>query len=309
MGDKECHVNLPDRLVMNNIFELVRKLNFMYKEQGKNKPNVYLILRSLKEIDILGILILYKFMDFSLRERCFKSPNFHNEVKSEFNKQVKQYGFDNLISECYRDRMEMKKNFDNLKVEIKDNFLIAPIAIKSEEEINKSALKQIESYYKDENICTIIFSIFSELHSNFNAHSNDTSRSIIVAYGNKDYVEISCADSGDGIINTMRRSHNVKDDCRLLKKAMSKGISSKPLTNHMGYGLWILDEIVKLSKGQLLVYSQTACYINRSGKESLFEVPNWKGTMVYVKLKLSNLPAYEEIYKPILKSEININFV
>ena len=45
MSREEYVVYLPDRLVFNNISELVRKLNFMYKEQGKNKPNVYLILR------------------------------------------------------------------------------------------------------------------------------------------------------------------------------------------------------------------------------------------------------------------------
>lgn len=310
MSREEYIVYLPDRLVFNNISELVRKLNFMYGEREKNRPNVYLVLRSLKDIDILGILILYKFMDFSIRENCFKSPNFHNEVKSVFNRQVKKYGFDNLISECYKDRTEMKRNFDNLKVEIKGDFLIAPIAIKSEENINKNALKQIEAYYTDENTCSIVFSFFSELHSNFNAHSNDTSRSVIVAYGNKDYVEISCADSGDGIITSMRNLYDIKDDCKLLRKAMSEGVTSKPSTNHMGYGLWLLNEIVKLSKGQLMVYSQTACYINRFGKESLLSVPNWKGTMVYVKLNLKDLPTLKDVYNSSnLKNKINVNFV
>ena len=72
----------------------------------------------------------------------------------------------------------------------------------------------------------------------------------------------------------------------------------------------LLNEIVKLSKGQLMVYSQTACYINRFGKESLLSVPNWKGTMVYVKLNLKNLPTFKDVYNSSnLKNKLNANFV
>ena len=44
MSREEYIVYLPDRLVFNNISELVRKLNFMYGEREKNRPNVYLVL-------------------------------------------------------------------------------------------------------------------------------------------------------------------------------------------------------------------------------------------------------------------------
>lgn len=38
------------------------------------------------------------------------------------------------------------------------------------------------------------------------------------------------------------------------------------MTNHMGYGLWILDEIVTATQGKLHIYSEGAYIFNNHGK-------------------------------------------
>lgn len=102
---------------------------------------------------------------------------------------------------------------------------------------------------------------------NFWEHAVNDTKSIIVASGNKVKVEIACADTGNGVISTLSPTlvHQISKE-EVLVKSLEKGITSKKMTNHMGYGLWILNEIVTATKGRLHLYSEGAYVFNDFGK-------------------------------------------
>lgn len=74
-----------------------------------------------------------------------------------------------------------------------------------------------------------------------------------------------------------------------------KGISSKPGSDHMGYGLWMIDETIKRNSGYLITYSQDSYYERIGNKVSCSSVPLWKGTIVYLRLNTSNPVTVKDI--------------
>lgn len=174
-----------------------------------------------------------------------------------------------------------KANYKKLDFKIKGEFFIAPVALLRKDKFSKEKIKddflpKIEEYYKNipeernidkTKVSSMILQCFSEILLNFWEHAVEDTKSIIVANGNSDYAEIICADTGNGIISTLKPVLNKlysKDD--ILAKAMEKFVTSKKDTDHMGCGLWILNQITNLSKGRLYIFSEGAYYLNNFGK-------------------------------------------
>ena len=295
---KETIVYFPNRLTRNYISELIRKTNFIYMLEGQQKPDVYFVIRQIDDMDLLGVVIIYKILEYSYKKGCFHSPTLTKNDTLINN--VKKFGFGDLISECFKDT---EKAYKNLKTETIDGFLVAPMALNNDaeeaERLTNSTMLKIEKYFENENIpnaadaCIMISVILSELFGNFYAHANDKTNSIIVVRGNKQYVEITCADSGLGVTETLRTISAYQDKMEkyLLQQALKKGVTSKPQTNHMGHGLWLIDDIVSKNNGMLYIYTQSVNYINYHNKKNFYTVPRWKGTVVDITLNINN-PCY-----------------
>lgn len=295
---KETIVFLPNRLTRNYITELIRKTNFIYLLEGQQKPNVYFVIRQIDDMDLLGVVIVYKILEYSYKKGCFYSPTLTKNDTLISN--VKRFGFGDLISECFKDT---EKAYKNLKTETIDGFLVAPMALNNNaqetEKLTNLTMRKIEQYFENEKIpnasdaCIMVSVILSELFGNFYAHANDKTNSIIVVRGNNKCVEITCADSGLGITETLRTidTYRNKNEEYLLRQALKKGVTSKPRTNHMGHGLWLIDDIVSKNNGLLYIYTQSVNYINAHNKKKISSVPRWKGTIVDITLNINN-PCY-----------------
>ena len=134
----------------------------------------------------------------------------------------------------------------------------------------------------------MIFQLFIELFSNFCAHAQDETKSIMVAHGDHDSIEIACADTGIGIINSLKDIVRRGTDYDLLKQAISKGVTSKPESHHMGYGLWYIDEVVKVTNGSLYIITGNT-YYKRLGNKVWFSTSSkWQGTAIYLNIPLAN---------------------
>jgi len=81
----------------------------------------------------------------------------------------------------------------------------------------------------------------------------------------------------------------------ILKKSVEKGNTSKDRTNHMGYGLWVLDEITSRTNGRMHIYSQGAFYFNEGGKKKAGKCGYWQGTIIYLALSLHHPKTWEDI--------------
>ncbi len=106
--------------------------------------------------------------------------------------------------------------------------------------------------------------------------------------GTQQKVEIVSVDTSQGIIATMKERFPSKSDKDLLKMAFERRVSSKIDGNHCGTGLWLVNEIVTKLKGKLIMHTGGYIYRNIQGKITIFASSNWKGSILYVKIPISN---------------------
>lgn len=123
-----------------------------------------------------------------------------------------------------------------------------------------------------------------------------------MAEGNKSKVEIISVDTSDGIISTMKKKYKKSDD-KLLLLAFERKITSKIENGHCGTGLWLINEIVKRLKGKLIIHSEGYIYRNIQGKVSIFASSYWKGTIVYVKIPITEVSGINNFFTEILSQE------
>lgn len=285
--------NFPKILKPNNIPSLLISLEKAFSMENKSIPNVKIKLGTVKKTSLLGILLNYKFIEYTYKQNCFKKPELF--VNDYIEEEWEHYGFTKLMHSFISNKDETEKNYKNLKVKVDDRFILAPQALLRSKDYSDKFLKaeflpKIENYYKDsDKVVSMIFLCLSEILLNFWEHAVDDSNSILVVEGNKNHIEIACADTGNGIITTLNSviENSFINRAKTLKKAVEKNVTSKKMTNHMGYGLWILNQIATKTKGRFHIYSEGAYFTNNFGKEIADKCGYWKGTIIYLSLPLS----------------------
>lgn len=296
----------PKNFDQGRIEEFLNTAEPIFKMKNKLIPDVVFNLGKVNRCSVTALLIIYKFIDYTYHNYCFKKPNI--SVSKYLEQSWDTYQFTDLIKAYIDNKDKTEREYKKLKVEVHEDFLIAPQALLrnttyTSEKLNSEFLPQIQKYYVGQDkAVNMIFTCLSELLLNFWEHAKKDSRSIIIASGDKNKIEISCADTGDGIVSTLGTSlskKNLKPE-QILELALNKGETSKELTNHMGYGLWIVEEIVKLTKSRLHIYSQGAFVKNDYGKRISGRCGYWQGTIVTLILYLkdpktiSDIPNYED---------------
>jgi len=194
---------LPKHFNVSSIKSVLDDFEFVFKLNGKQAPIFHFELLKVEKPSMFGVLLLYKMLEYTVINNCFSKASItytHNVIFFQF---IVKYGFHDLLSAFISDKdNKIEKAFNNLKVFKGDKFIIAPKALlredkASREEINKTYLPQIQSYYKSNTkAASMIMVVFSEILLNFWEHAKLDSQSIIVANGNNDQIEIACADTG-----------------------------------------------------------------------------------------------------------------
>jgi len=295
---------LPKHFNIGSISKVLKDFEQVFKAKGKQIAGFHIEFNKVEKPSMIGALLLYKIIEYSSRHHCFSKPTISYHINTRFGYALVQLGFHYLIMAFIDDRdNKIDKEFNKLKISIGDKFIIAPKALLREdkvsrEEINKTYLPQIQGYYKNnQKAVSMILLSFSEILLNFWEHATLDSKSVIVANGNNDIIEIACADTGEGIISTLSEKYKDKKVSPefILGESVKKGNTSKSGTNHMGYGLWILDEIVTKTKGRMHIYSQGASYFNEGGKKKIEKAGYWQGTIIYLSLPLHHPKTLEDL--------------
>lgn len=295
---------------------MLKNLEKAFGMENKSISDVKINLRKLKKTSLLGVLINYKFIEYTYKNYCFKKAELlvNDYVMTEW----ERYGFTELFNLYISNKDITEKWYKKLDVKVSERFIIAPQALLrdnnySQTYLNSNFLPKIENYYNgNEKAVSMIFLCLSEILLNFWEHAIDDTNSILVAEGNVNHIEIACADTGNGIISTLENTLDKKIATKPLKilEAVKKNVTSKKKSNHMGYGLYILNEIAKRTGGRFHIYSEGAYYNNDFGKITYNTCGYWKGTIVYLSLPLLNpitLSDIEDSEKGNLK-RIKINF-
>jgi hypothetical protein len=302
----------PKRITKNSVQEFLRKFEFTLSWKDKLVANIQINLNSVVEVDILGLLIIYKYIDFTYHNNCFRKPELitNSYIDSSWTK----YEFDKLILAYVSNKDVTEKAFKEFRIKFDGKFIIAPQALLRTGNYTKDYLEnefipKLSNYYNDDiKVTDLIFSCFSEILLNFWEHAVADTKSVIMADGNKEKIEIACADTGIGIISNLSNQFNDINLSELLSLSVEKGVTSKPNSNHMGFGLWLVNELISLNYGRLHLYSQGYYYYNDFGRISKGKCPYWPGTIIYINLYLSNPKTISDLIPNDFSKELKIKF-
>lgn len=300
---------VPKYFNHNHIDGFISKFEHMFKLKNGSKSGLILDCKSIQNISIIGVLILYKVMEYSLKNKYFVNPEIR--ISGIFSGAIEKYGFTKLMKNIINGDIPKLRIFEDLDVTVSDNLIIAPQPMIRGESINQETLRtiyapKVASFYDNDLVSEMVLTCISEILLNFWKHAINDPQSILVAEGNKFKVEIACADTGNGIISTLLNGNSKYKGLsgeRIMLEAVKRGTTSKPGTHHMGSGLWILDRIATLSGGMLHLHSEGISYKNQNGKINCSASSYWKGTIVYINIPIKRAVTMGEI----VRSE-NMNF-
>ena len=306
----------PRRFSINSIEDFLEEHEILFSWQQKEQPNVHLNYEQINKIGLVGLLLIYKIIDFTYQNNCFRKPALH--PSDELHQAWHDYEFWELMQAYISNKDVTEKAYKEFKVKVEEKFIIAPQALLrnnsyTNEYLQKEFLPKISNYYAyNERIVTNVFTCLSEILLNFWEHAVEDTKSIIMAAGNKSKVEIACADTGKGILSTLSKEFpelRSKPE-EILSKSLDEGVTSKRNTYHMGYGLWIVNEIVKHNNSRLHIYSEGCYYKNDYGKITKGSCGYWGGTIVYINLDITNslTPNDFNLIDPRTFSELKIKF-
>lgn len=271
--------------------EFLKNISPVFRMKNKSVPHVcFNITTPTKEISLLGLLMIYKFLDYTVKNSCFKDPvcNYNKDLLGK----LKEFGFFDLVNSCFRN---LPADYNNLKYKERKDLFIAPIALdrQSEEDTSSGINSQISKYYSyNPKIQFVILTTISEVISNFAAHADKETKSVLVATGNQKRFELACADNGVGIVTNLReivcapsKKMQIFD---VLSKSIEKGVTSMldNSTGHMGYGLWMINQFVSNLKGEMYLFSEGAYFHNHQGKIRKGQCAYWAGTIIYLSIPL-----------------------
>lgn len=286
-------LSTPKHFTAPNTKEFLSAASRIFSIQDKQETNFHLNLSQTQKTDVLGLVLIYKFLEYTVRKRCFYRPTCNLDPKYPVYRELDSFGFLELLKGIVKQNVTQ---YDKLKTpSVSNGIIVAPFfldrASQVDEVSNNSAA--ICSYYKQNQInLSVILTCISEIASNFRSHSVSDTKSIIAARGNKDWFEFACADTGEGVVSSLSGttpfSNSRMEKFEILQQSIHKGISSKDITTteHMGFGLWLVNEFITAAKGEFHLYSEGAYLINHNGNIKKGLCSYWKGTIVYIKLPL-----------------------
>lgn len=262
-------------------------------------PGVELDTSLTEKADIFGQLMLYKFIEYTIHKGCFSGSSTNLKSNYRLKDLLDKTGFLPFVNEFMNKRNNVLKNDipEEYKLEWKeaDKFYIAPIVLSTSASSNYTAKEElihqkIKEYYKGcSTIVGTIMSCINEVGTNFLEHAEENTNSVMVASGNSDYFELACADTGKGVLSSLRPVvKGKKQKHEILREAFNRGVTSKPGTNHVGAGIWLISQYVSFSKGELIIYSEGASCHQKKSNFKMGQCGYWKGTVVYVRLPLRN---------------------
>lgn len=312
-------LSIPNVLNHNYIGDFLRKFGNIFKKVDSMEGGFQLDCSRNREVTLVGILLIYKLMDFAHANRCFSSPTIVH--KDDFYETLEKYSFLGLMRSIMNNDTGFFKrdpDYGQLRINLQlEQFIIAPQPMLRTDHRTQDALRTyysraISSFYEDMK-AQMVLQCVNEVALNFWKHALADPNSILVAEGNRFKVEIACADTGDGIISTLKQGiPHFRDlsHVEILKRSVLAGVTSKPRSNHMGMGLRLLDRFATLTNGIFHIYSEGAFYKNVGGRVSAGLTGYWKGTVIYLNLPLAKIVTIQELiaddYLPLDDISINL---
>lgn len=286
-------LSAPRHFTAPNTKEFLRKSEQIFTMAEVEQSGFSFDLAVTEKSDVLGLVLIYKFLEYTVRKHCFYKPQCNFNPKSSLYKELDYYGFLGILQGILKQDSVM---YDRLKnPAVYNGVIVAPFFLDKESKVDEVSINSsaICNYYQNNQInLSVILTCVSEIASNFRSHSVSDTKSVLAARGNNAWFEFACADTGEGVISSLSSSAcfstSGMQKYEILQQAIQKGVSSKDkkTTEHLGLGLWLVNEFVTISRGEFHLYSEGAYLVNHGGKIKKGLCSYWKGTIVYIKLPL-----------------------
>lgn len=131
-----------------------------------------------------------------------------------------------------------------------------------------------------------------EIFNNVEDHSSKSIACVHMQhYPQKNEIQITISDFGQGIPTNIRKIDAAKSDAELIKKATEEGVTTKSHPNNRGAGLSTLIDCVTLNGGRVRISSLRGSLFCRRGQDSevmktVYDAPgSYPGTLVNVTLR------------------------
>lgn len=306
----------PRRFNRSEINNFLISSAFIFKSCGKKENRFVLDLSKIKEISLFGQLLIYKFISYTARNACFFEPKILWHQDRRIENEFIRSGFQTILNSYIaypKDRKRIEQSYKKFKSVSENNYFFAPHCLirnqaESRNQIEQEFIDGVTTFYASKKCVSVVALCISELIMNFWSHATDDSDTVLVARGGKKYFELFFADNAQGIVTTLKKSnkdYRKKSNMDVLEIACQKRVSSKGNTFHQGYGLYLVSELAKNNHGVFSIYSEGAQIHHLESKVRKGEAGYWKGTIIHLKLELSEPKTIKDLLLDPIDTRLN----
>ena len=116
-------IRMPKTLIVNSINQVLSEFKDVFDYENQRRTGYVLDLSKIKKINVLGMLVVYKIIEYSVEKKCFLNPEIHYEDLIE--DKWAEFEFLPLINSYIRE-VDSSQKFKNLKIQLTDKFILAP---------------------------------------------------------------------------------------------------------------------------------------------------------------------------------------
>jgi len=260
------------------------------KEFIMNDDNVICTTSFVKPVHIVMMSSIYNYTNYSTSFNSQKTNEYAQNMSFETPLKI-----NTIDGEHHSKAIKLENQFDN------------------DSQVDKVMNIFKSNNYLDSETNDVLSIILAEIFQNFYAHAEFEKPPIccVQDWSTSDYIEISIADRGIGINNSlkeiMEKYPNDTNPCRI---ACDSGIScslnkeSRIGTKHGGYGLFFTKRFIEANQGHLYLISGEDGYINNPKGEFDEKLDYaWQGTIVRLVINKNKCVPSEEFFQTVSREQ------
>ena len=135
----------PENFCVHNAKFFLENIKDVFGLDNSKTSDVFFNVIQTNKIDLLGLLLIYKFLNYTVKKQCFANPKTDLKNNKTISYELRKIGFQKLVDENF-----MIKNPDDTKTEFSetDGFFIAPIVLERNASSSDTNLARVTPMYR-----------------------------------------------------------------------------------------------------------------------------------------------------------------
>ena len=180
----------PSRMTSQYIKYFILNVEAVFKLHQKNILNVSFSTKQTSSIDILGLLLIYKFFEYAVKKRLFIRPKCDLFDNTFLTGELKKHELYYLLSD-FINFQDVPNNYNLRYRQNKDLFIAPMVLIRDGKPKEADYIPMVSNYYSfNKPLAAVLLTCIGEVKSNFEEHAVDDTKSIMMAKGNKSFYDL-----------------------------------------------------------------------------------------------------------------------